>query len=946
MEGTDGLEIWLAHDEVLGKDVSLHFIPEAVHKDNRALQELRVDIKRNRQLIHPNIVRVYDLVEEPDWVAVSMDTFEGESLAQRLDRQAGKAIKSDEVKALVEQLAQTVEEAHKINVLHRDLTPSNVFLTPSGKLLVANFGISRTIRDAQARAGGGEIPGTAYESPQLLDGKTPARTDDVYSLGAVVFATLTGQPPFVGKDIAQQVRNGVTPVTLAALRKEDLSVPTNWQTIVAACLDKNPEARPQTAAEVARRLTTVSEPAPTPAPVPAKSTAVETAPKAAAATVVESAKTASEPATVLKPAEPVAKEPKKEIVVTKPAAPSPPPKSPERPLSTDFAPRLYPEESRFPVVGLAAAAAVILIIAIIYHFATSGKPSANSNAAEQEPEKAELRALSQATPAVIPPTPETGSPIVQTTAPTVVAPAQSATAKVVGEKTAALEKVKLAAQSAEKAHTDLLKQQQLAEANLADVQKVIDEKTKAAQPLKKAAEEAAAQRMKLEQEQKAAEAAALEAQKIAAEKVRLAEESAKAVAELEKKNMEKMTAPQQVEGEIAALQKTLTEKQQVVADGAKAVTQAEAARQQQIAVVTEYEREIEQIKSSDLMAQQQRAAAEAERAKLDDELAEMQRAFKERMADLENKRKMLENPTATTPASRPPQTPAATTPPPAMTPRAATPAASIKAATPEPMKVASIPATPAVPPPSTPAPAATAGGNSLGMKFAPVGDVEFCIWQTRIKDFEVFAKAVNLRSTSWKGPGFKQGPDHPVVNVSWQEAIAFCKWLTDKERKDNVLPANQFYRLPSDLEWSKAVGLPEEPGKTPEVRDMSVADVYPWGTQWPPPPGSGNYTGEETGSDVAIKGYDDGFAWTSPVGSFPPNKFGLYDMGGNVWQWCMDTWNAESKAKVLRGASWYNGALKLSLLSSCRVHAAPDSSTDNYGFRIIRASEAGKPGKR
>jgi formylglycine-generating enzyme required for sulfatase activity len=232
------------------------------------------------------------------------------------------------------------------------------------------------------------------------------------------------------------------------------------------------------------------------------------------------------------------------------------------------------------------------------------------------------------------------------------------------------------------------------------------------------------------------------------------------------------------------------------------------------------------------------------------------------------------------------------------------------------------------------------------MKFVPVGDVEFCIWQTRVKDFEAFAKAVNLRSTSWKGPGFKQGPDHPVVNVTWQEAVAFCKWLTEKEHKEGALPAPQFYRLPTDLEWSKAVGLPDETGKTPEARDMGVQDVYPWGTAWPPPPGAGNYTGEETGSDVAIRGYDDGFAWTSPVGSFAPNKFGIYDMGGNVWQWCMDAWNTDSKAKVLRGASWYNGALKLSLLSSCRVHAAPDSSTDNYGFRIVRATEAARPEKK
>ena len=60
----------------------------------------------------------------------------------------------------------------------------------------------------------------------------------------------------------------------------------------------------------------------------------------------------------------------------------------------------------------------------------------------------------------------------------------------------------------------------------------------------------------------------------------------------------------------------------------------------------------------------------------------------------------------------------------------------------------------------------------------------------------------------------------------------------------------------------------------------------------------------------------------------------------------MDQWNTDPTSKVLRGASWYNGALKLSLLSSCRVHASPDSSTDNYGFRIVRASESGKSGRK
>jgi hypothetical protein len=282
------------------------------------------------------------------------------------------------------------------------------------------------------------------------------------------------------------------------------------------------------------------------------------------------------------------------------------------------------------------------------------------------------------------------------------------------------------------------------------------------------------------------------------------------------------------------------------------------------------------------------------------------------------------------------------------------PSAPLQAANPTPYLLAQsspVEGTPGAASTSTPVPVprpapgdiGLATANSLGMKFLPVDDVEFCIWVTRVKDYEGFANAVHLKSTAWKKPGFKQGPDHPVVNVSWNEAMAFCRWLTDKEHTAGVLPPNQFYRLPTDLEWSKAVGLPPETGWTPEARDVDIPDVYPWGRQWPPPPTAGNYAGEETGADIAIKGFDDGFTWTSPVGSFPPNKYGLFDMGGNVWQWCMDTWNNNSKAKVLRGASWYNGAVRMALMSSCRVHAAPDSSTDNYGFRIVRVQEGAPP---
>ena len=228
--------------------------------------------------------------------------------------------------------------------------------------------------------------------------------------------------------------------------------------------------------------------------------------------------------------------------------------------------------------------------------------------------------------------------------------------------------------------------------------------------------------------------------------------------------------------------------------------------------------------------------------------------------------------------------------------------------------------------------------NSLGMKFVPVARVYFCIWNTRLQDFEQFVGRSGYQvPDKWREPGFKQGPDHPVVNVTWEDAMAFCTWLTTHERGLGVLPARVSYRLPTDLEWSTAVGLGNEPGNTPEQKKGKIK-VYPWGLGWPPPAGAGNYCGEETkggrSSWPVIAGYNDGYARTSPVGAFPPNRYGLHDMGGNVWQWCEDWHNASRFRRVLRGASWLNEHPDDLLLSN-RRDDSPSSRRDNYGFRCV-----------
>jgi serine/threonine protein kinase len=228
--------------------------------------------------------------------------------------------------------------------------------------------------------------------------------------------------------------------------------------------------------------------------------------------------------------------------------------------------------------------------------------------------------------------------------------------------------------------------------------------------------------------------------------------------------------------------------------------------------------------------------------------------------------------------------------------------------------------------------------NSLGMRFLPVAGVFFCIWDTRLQDFELFVERSGYQiPDKWKEPGFKQGPDHPVVNVSWDDAMAFCNWLTTHDRSLGLLPDRMSYRLPTDAEWSTAAGLGNEAGKTPEQKKGKIK-VYPWGLGWPPPPGAGNYCGEETkggrSSWPVIAGYNDGYARTNPVSAFPANRIGLHDMGGNVWQWCEDWSNASRFRRVLRGASWLNEHPD-DLLLSHRRDDTPHSRRDNYGFRVV-----------
>jgi formylglycine-generating enzyme required for sulfatase activity len=185
--------------------------------------------------------------------------------------------------------------------------------------------------------------------------------------------------------------------------------------------------------------------------------------------------------------------------------------------------------------------------------------------------------------------------------------------------------------------------------------------------------------------------------------------------------------------------------------------------------------------------------------------------------------------------------------------------------------------------------------------------------EVTVAQFRVFTDATDHPRPS--APRFAQGDDHPVVNVSWEDADAFCQWAGG--------------RLPTEAAWEYA------------ARGGDKAQLYPWGNQ--PSHDHANYGSDDCCAGVAVGA--DRWENTAPVRSFAPNGYGLFDMGGNAWEWVAD-WFAPYEPgpatdpagprsgvlHIVRGGSWLN--VPTALRASSRLPFSGQVS--NIGFRCIR----------
>jgi eukaryotic-like serine/threonine-protein kinase len=269
--GNGGMgEVFEATDLTLHRNVAVKLLSPSLVQDEPARARFLREARALAQVNSPHVVAVYDAGEDDERPYLVMELVEGTTLERELER-AGR-LEPPRAVAIAKDIASGLASAHEQGIVHRDVKPSNVFLTPSDAAKVGDFGIARLERpDATLTLTGQTFGSPPYVAPeQATGGKVDARAD-LYSLGCVLFQMLVGRRPFSGDDAVSLVYQHVhtTPPRVDSLHPE---VPVALGDLVAGLMAKDPDDRPDSAEEVQRALESVpTEPVAT---VPVTATAV------------------------------------------------------------------------------------------------------------------------------------------------------------------------------------------------------------------------------------------------------------------------------------------------------------------------------------------------------------------------------------------------------------------------------------------------------------------------------------------------------------------------------------------------------------------------------------------------------------------------------------------------------------------------------------------------
>lgn len=242
-------EVWQATDQVIGRTVALKILKDEYMGDPGFLERFRAEARHAALVNHEGIANVFDYGEEEGSAFLVMELVPGEPLSAILDRD--RTLSADKVLDIVAQTSAALHAAHQAGLVHRDIKPGNLLITPEGRVKITDFGIAR-IADQVPLTATGQVMGTVqYLSPEQASGQPAAPATDIYSLGIVAYEALAGRRPFTGESqvaIAMAHINDAPPELPG-------TVPEPVRNLVLSCIAKSPADRPTSAAHLSRAAT-------------------------------------------------------------------------------------------------------------------------------------------------------------------------------------------------------------------------------------------------------------------------------------------------------------------------------------------------------------------------------------------------------------------------------------------------------------------------------------------------------------------------------------------------------------------------------------------------------------------------------------------------------------------------------------------------------------------
>ena len=242
-------EVWEATDHVIGRTVAIKILKDEYMGDPGFLERFRAEARHAALVNHEGIASVFDYGEENGSAFLVMELVPGEALSTILEREG--SLSTDKTLDIVAQTAAALQAAHAAGLVHRDIKPGNLLITPDGRVKITDFGIAR-IADQVPLTATGQVMGTVqYLSPEQASGHPASPATDIYSLGIVAYECLAGKRPFTGESqvaIAMAQINDAPPPLPATIAEP-------VRNFVMSMIAKKPEDRPATASAVARAAT-------------------------------------------------------------------------------------------------------------------------------------------------------------------------------------------------------------------------------------------------------------------------------------------------------------------------------------------------------------------------------------------------------------------------------------------------------------------------------------------------------------------------------------------------------------------------------------------------------------------------------------------------------------------------------------------------------------------